>query len=104
MSDRVEQFRQLLEKFPDNEMARFSLGKAYYDLNQFAAAKDQLELALLKRPDWMVVQILVGKCELSLGNKHLAVKAFERARQLAIDQKHEGPQAEMDELLQELAE
>lgn len=102
MNDRIANFQNLLKQFPDNEMARFSLGKAYFDANQFAEAKSELEKALAKRPDWMVVQILIGKCQLSLGNKEGALESFKKARQLAIDQNHEGPLAEMNDLLADL--
>jgi hypothetical protein len=48
------------------------------------------------------VQILIGKCELALGNKSAAKISFERAKQLAIEQNHEGPLAEMQQALAEL--
>ncbi len=99
MNDTIERYRKLLEQYPNNELARFSLGKAYFDLEQFVDAKREFELALQKKPDWMVVQILIGKCDLALGNKAAAKSAFQKARQLAIDQNHEGPLAEMDEIL-----
>jgi tetratricopeptide (TPR) repeat protein len=102
MTDAIARFTQLLEKHPNNELARFSLGKAYFDLQQFAPAKVQLELALARKPDWMIVQILIGKCELALGHRAPALAAFERARRLATDQNHEGPLAEVDQLLAEL--
>jgi hypothetical protein len=50
----------------------------------------------------MAVQILVGKCDLSLGNRNAARTAFERARDLAVAQHHEGPLAEMEQLLADL--
>ena len=50
----------------------------------------------------MVVQILIGKCELSLDNKVAAKAAFQRALQLAIEQHHEGPQADMEQMLAEM--
>ena len=93
----------MVEKFPSNEMARFSLGKALFDAGQFGEAREQFVAALQKKPDWMVVQILIGKCDLSLGNKAAAKSAFERARQLAIEQNHEGPLAEMEQALAELS-
>jgi hypothetical protein len=49
----------------------------------------------------MVVQILIGKCHQTLGRPDQARTAFERARQLAIEQHHEGPLAELDQLLAE---
>lgn len=102
MNATIERSLKLLEQYPSNELARFSLGKAYYDLGQFALAKEQFVLALDRKPDWMAVRILTGKCDLSLGDRPAAIASFQQARQLALTQNHEGPLAEMDELLAEL--
>jgi Tfp pilus assembly protein PilF len=99
----LERYHRTVAQNPNNELARFSLGKAYFDQGDVALAKEQFEAALARKPDWMVVQILIGKCELALGNRVAAKSAFQRARQLAIDQHHEGPQAEMEEALKDLA-
>ena len=102
MNATVARYQSMVEQFPDNELARFSLGKAYYDLGQFGDAEAQFELALLRKPDWMAVQILLGKCAVALGKSARAKSAFERARQLAIEQEHEGPLAEIEQLLREI--
>jgi len=102
MNETVARCQNMVDQFPNNELARFSLGKAYYDLGQFANAKEQFELALSRKPDWMAVQILLGKCAVALGQTATAKSAFERARQLAIEQNHEGPLAEVEELLREI--
>ena len=102
MNETILRCQKMIEQFPDNELARFSLGKAYFDAGEMDRARDQFEMALRKKRNWMVVQILIGKCDLALGNQGAAVTAFERARQLALEQNHEGPLAEMDQLLAEL--
>lgn len=102
MNDAIERHKKLLEQYPENELARFSLGKAYFDMGELQQAKDQFEIALAKKPEWMVVQILIGKCDLGLGDKAKAKAAFERAKQLAIEQNHEGPLAEMEGMLADL--
>lgn len=102
MNDAIARHQKMVDQFPQNELARFSLGKALYDAQQFASAKEHFIVALAKKPDWMVVQILIGKCELALGDKAAAKTAFQRALQLAIDQHHEGPQMEMEQALAEL--
>ena len=102
MTDPLESKRQMVAKHPQNELARFSLGKALYDRGQWAEAREQLAEALGKRPDWMVVQILVGKCDLEAGHKAEAIAAFERGLALAIEQNHEGPREELQQLLAEL--
>jgi tetratricopeptide (TPR) repeat protein len=102
MSEAIARYEKMVEQFPQNELGRFSLGKALFDAGQFAKAKEHLEVALAKKPDWMVVQILIGKCDLSLADREGARAAFQRALNLAIDQHHEGPQAEMEQALREL--
>lgn len=102
MSDAVARAEQMVAQYPQNELARFSLGKLLFDQGEFPRAREHLEVALSRKPDWMVVQILIGKCDLAMGNKAQAKAAFERALQLAIDQNHEGPQMEMEQALAEL--
>ena len=102
MSLDIEKHQALVDQFPNNEMARFSLGKALHNAGQWVEAKEQFAIALERKPDWMVVQILVGKCDLALGDTTAAKAAFERGRELAIEQEHDGPREEMDELLAEL--
>lgn len=103
MDDAIqERCQKLVAQFPNNEMARFSLGKAFFDSGHTALAKEQFEFALERKPDWMAVQILIGKCELALGNRNAARTAFVRARQLAIEQNHEGPLAELEQWLGEI--
>jgi uncharacterized protein HemY len=102
MEDSLARAEALVAKYPRNELARFSLGKAYFDRAEFDTAKTHFEQALAVKPDWMVVQILIGKCHLALGRPAEAKKAFSRARELAIEQNHEGPLAEMDAALANL--
>ncbi len=102
MNEAIARHKKLLEQYPDNELARFSLGKAYFDAARMHEAKEQFDFAIAKKPDWMVVQILIGKCDLALGNTMAAKASFERAKQLAIEQNHEGPLAEMEQMLTEL--
>jgi tetratricopeptide (TPR) repeat protein len=102
MNDTIARYEKMVTQFPQNELARFSLGKALFDAGEFVPAKEHFAAALVKKPDWMVVQILIGKCDLSLGDKAAAKAAFQRALQLALEQHHEGPQAEMEQALVEL--
>jgi tetratricopeptide (TPR) repeat protein len=102
MNDTIVRYEKMVTQFPQNELARFSLGKALFDAGEFIRAKEHFAAALAKKPDWMVVQILIGKCDLSLGDSAAAKVAFQRALQLALDQHHEGPQAEMEQALAEL--
>jgi Flp pilus assembly protein TadD len=98
----IDRWEKTVATQPNNELARFSLAKALFDAGRFAEAREHFAFALARKPDWMVVQILLGRCELSLGNTAAARTAFERALRLAIEQDHQGPRAEMEQLLAEL--
>lgn len=102
MSNPIERWEKIVATQPANDLARFSLAKALFDAERYADAKGHLATALANKPDWMVVQILLGKCHLQLGERTAARDAFQKALQLAISQNHEGPQAEMEQALDEL--
>ncbi len=101
MNEAIARHQRMVEQNPENELARFSLGKALFDEGDYAAAKEQLLLALAGRPDWMVVQILLARCELALGNLEAARPALKRAQELARKQGHVGPLAQVEELLKQ---
>jgi Flp pilus assembly protein TadD len=98
----IQRWQQLLQSQPDHDLARFSLGKAFFDAGRHAEAREAFRTALERKPDWMVVRILLGKCHLSLGDRTEARAEFARALQLAIDQDHNGPRAEMEQVLADL--
>jgi len=102
VSDLVNKYQKLVEQHPSSELARFSLAKALFDAGDYGLAAEHFRIALDRKPDWMVAHILVGRCHLALGDRARAREAFERARQLAIAQDHEGPLSEMEEALRQL--
>jgi TolA-binding protein len=89
----------MLAKNPGNELARFSLGKALFDDGKFAEALESFLVCVQRKPDWMVPTILIGRCHTALGDKASARASLEKARQLAIDQHHDGPLDEINGLL-----
>lgn len=103
MSSRVDQFQALVDRQPDNELFRFSLAQALVAEHQHAAALPHLDRCLDRKPDWMVVRILRGKCLLSLGRRTEARAELEAALRLAVEQQHEEPERELRALLADLA-
>jgi predicted Zn-dependent protease len=101
-AETIERWRKVVEAQPGNDLARFSYAKALFDALKFDEARAQFESALARKPDWMVVQILLGRCFLATGDKAGARAAFERGLELAVAQHHEGPQAELEQLLADL--
>ena len=102
MDERIARFQQQLDRKPDNELARFSLGKALFDAGRTAEAREHFVVALARKPDWMAVQILLAKCDLTLGDRAAARAGLECAHRLAVKQNHQGPREEVEQLLNDL--
>jgi len=100
--DAIARYSALLAKDPNNDLARFSLGKAFFDAGRFAEATETLRACVEKKPDWMVPTILIARCLIQTGDKASARQWLEKARQLAIDQHHDGPLEEVNGLLASL--
>ncbi len=94
-----DMFRAKVAEQPENNLFRFSLGQALFTEENFADAYEHLKYCADKKADWMVPRILLGKVCLKLNQIPDATKWLEEALQLAIIQNHEGPEAEIRELL-----
>lgn len=99
---RSARFQTLVSQQPANELFRFSLAQALMDEGNPADAIPHLELCVAKKADWMVARILLGKALLATGRPEGARRWLEEALQLAIDQQHEDPEAELRALLRDL--
>jgi thioredoxin-like negative regulator of GroEL len=99
---RIVQARERLAQFPQHDLARFSLAQALYDAGEFREAAEHLRILAERKPDWMVVHILLGKCQLALHDPVAARQTLTHAHALAIAQHHDGPREELQQLLQSL--
>jgi Flp pilus assembly protein TadD len=95
MSDLIAKYEALVAQRPDDELLRFSLGKALYDAGRFPEAEEQLKRPLAARADWMVVTMLLAQCALRRGDGKEARALYENALRFAIEQHHEGPEEEI---------
>ncbi|MES2310493.1 MAG: molecular chaperone DnaJ [Verrucomicrobiota bacterium] len=91
--------KQRVEQAPQNELFRFSYAKALIDLHQEEEAIPHLEWCFQKKPDWMVVVMLLGRLSLQKGDLGKAKSYYQTGLNLAVSQKHEGPESEIREIL-----
>lgn len=99
---RSVQFQALVERFPDNELHRFSLAQALAAEGRGADAVPHYEACCAKKSDWMMPRIALGKLLLALGRRAEARPVLAAALQLAVEQEHETPEAELRALLADL--
>ena len=102
MASRVEQFRGLVERQPDNELFRFSLAQALVADGRNDEAIPHYQFCIEKKSDWMMARILLGKLLLQSGRRTEAKPMLEAALQLAVEQHHEDPERELRALLSDL--
>jgi predicted Zn-dependent protease len=101
-ADRVEQFRALVERQPENELFRFSLAQALVAAGDPAEAVPHFTYCVNKKADWMMPRILLGKLLLQQGRRAEAQPLLAEALALAISQHHEDPERELRGLLSDL--
>jgi predicted Zn-dependent protease len=99
MPDRIARFSALVAQQPDNALFRFSLAQALDAADRPGEAVEHYRLCGASRADWMMPRILLGKALLRVGDPGAAKPVLEEALQLAIDQHHEEPEAELRALL-----
>lgn len=102
MEDRINKFREHIKEFPDSELARFALSKAYLAAGRTAEAAEELKRTIEIKPDYLVPHLLLAKALMDLGNNKEARPLVEKAKKLAEEQNHEGPLQEAIELLENL--
>jgi Flp pilus assembly protein TadD len=92
-------FLPKVESRPENMLFRFSLGQALYEEGDTLAAIPHLRKCAESRADWMLPRILLGKAYLQTGQSTEARPTLETALELAIEQNHDDPAAELQSIL-----
>ncbi len=95
----VSRFEALVAGNPENELFRFSLAQALVAAGRAGDAIPHFEFCIAKKADWMMPRILLGKILLQLGRQAEARPLLAAALQLAVEQHHEDPEAELRALL-----
>jgi Flp pilus assembly protein TadD len=96
----IAKYEGLLKTRPNDELIKFSLGKALLDAGRVEEAETQLREALALKPDWMIVTMLLAKIAAQKQDWAQARELWAKGLQLAIDQHHDDP---ADECRAELA-
>jgi len=104
VDSRSESFREKAILSPDNLLLQFSLGQALVEEGKEAKALEPLQRCRDWKSDWMSPRILLGQCFIATDQKESALAVLNEALQLAIDQAHEDPEAEIRELIAEISD
>lgn len=100
--EKIQRWQKAVDADPDDELARFTLARAFMEAGQLEQACDHFRVTLTLKPDWMMACILLVRCLVELDEPEEARPLLEKARALALLQGHNDPLAEIDELQEEL--
>lgn len=101
-AEKIAKWKALVEKNPDNELARFSFGSAYLESGRFADAEPHFARALELKSDWVMAYIHRAQCLIRLGRIDEARPLLAKGRECSLAQRHDAPIEEIDRILAEL--
>jgi uncharacterized protein HemY len=90
----IAKYEGLLKARPNDELIKFSLGKALLDAGRVDEAEAQLRAALEAKPDWMIVTMLLAKIAGQKNDPVRAKELWQKGLELAIAQHHDDPAEE----------
>ena len=82
-TSRVETFRKLLEKDPDNPMILCSLGIELFKEGRYPEAREHLQHAIENKPDYSVAYRMLGRTHFELRENGEARRVFAQGREVA---------------------
>ena len=97
---RIQQFKQMAEADPNNELGHFSLGKAYFDAGRFDDAVASLTRALHLNPTMSKGYQLLGDAYDRAGNRAKAIEVMTKGVTVADEQGDRMPRDAMARGLQ----
>lgn len=101
---KIQRFQQMVERFPESELPRFSLAQAYLDAEQYSDAERTFAEVIGLKPDYMMAWVHRTQALMAMDEFEAAKPVCERAIELAREQDHQGPLADCEYLLEEIVE
>jgi len=99
VTDKIERWKGLVAKDPDNPLHNFALAQAYLDAEDYERGERAFARCLELDGGWMVAAIKRGRCLVGLGRWEEARSALELGERLARQQSHDEPFEEIRELM-----
>ncbi len=100
--NRLNYFRELLQKAPNNPMVHYSLAQEYYKVKDYENAIRHIEEYLRLQEDEGAVYRLLAKCYEELGEFGKAIEALEKGIEQALKYNHPSMAEEYRQWMEEL--
>lgn len=104
LQDRIDQFRNMAENDPDNELGHYRLGQLLMEAEQYAEAEKSFRRTLELSPQFSKVFQLLADCLIKQDRKEEAVETLRNGFSVADERGDRMPRDEMGRMLEELGE
>ena len=104
LENRLNQFKKMADADPDNELAHFSLGKAYMEAQRYDGAIDSFERVIELNPSFSRAYHYLGEARFKTGDHDSAVSILQRGFVIADENGDLMPRNAMGELLKQLGQ
>lgn len=94
---RLEKFKELYNKNPQNPLASFSLANEYFKLKMYIEAASMIKEYLKLKDDEGAAYRMLAESYIQLGDKQSAKVAYEEGVKAALKHGHEGMAEEFQE-------
>lgn len=101
---RIEQFKNMADADPNNELGHFSLGKAYVEAKRFADAEPCFVRVLQLNPTYSKAYELLGQTQNELGNRDQAIKTLKQGFEVAAERGDVMPRNAISAMLTDMGE
>ncbi len=101
VDQRIQQFKQMAEADPKNELGHFSLGKALLEAGQFSEAMASLDRVMQLKPTMSKAYQLFGEAAVGADQRDKAVEVVTKGVAVADEQGDVMPRDSMIKLLQD---
>jgi Fe-S cluster biosynthesis and repair protein YggX len=102
VEDRIAQFERLVAENPNDALAQFSLGNAYFDSGRFQDAGPCFQRVLAINPQHSMAYLMLGKVQKQTGHPEFSIETLSNGYRVAHRRGEMKPRDEMAALLKEL--
>lgn len=101
---RLEQFRKIAERYPDDEAARYGLGSLYLQAERHAEAEAEFRAALALKPNYTAAYRGLGRALEKLGKEEEAIATYRKGCEVALTTGDLQTKKEMEVFLKRLGQ
>lgn len=101
-TEKIDKFKELLKKNPDNPLAHFSLANECYKIQMYEDTISHINNYLLLKDDEGAVYRMLADCYIQLEMNEKAIESYKKGIDAALKHGHEGMAEEFEEEIENI--